>query len=379
MAIVRLGAYTPAANTDHILYNVTTSSLISVIAANTLTSSTTATKVDIWVVPYQAVNSSQYAYITSGLEVSIGQSFETFKFGVNAGDTLHVRSTTGGTSFAVHGMDQNDEYSINDVPITFTNKIIRGNDNTIYPEVGNTSSRPIAATEGYWRFNTDLQYIEFKTATGWSASLGPTGPTGPASTLVGPPGDTGPTGPTGPAGGPTGPIGPTGPTGPAGTPGGPTGPTGATGAIGPTGPTGPAGGVAPAWPFYNTVWYASTTDPVLGNGGIHTHYSKNGSIVNFRLEITAGSTTTFGSGNYSVTLPFAPVSSHKYNFDGIVTVGASMYKIVGVIASAGSTTLNLYTSTHVGSVQELTPMTSAIPATLGTGSIITIQGSYESA
>jgi glycosyltransferase involved in cell wall biosynthesis len=35
MAIVRLGAFTPAANTSYALYNVTTSYLVSVIASNT--------------------------------------------------------------------------------------------------------------------------------------------------------------------------------------------------------------------------------------------------------------------------------------------------------------------------------------------------------
>jgi hypothetical protein len=140
--------------------------------------------------------------------------------------------------------------------------------------------------------------------------------------------------------------------------------------------------VSPAptpWVYYDTTWAGSSANPVFGNAGVHTHYRKNGSTVDFRLEITAGSTTTFGSGNYSVTLPVAPVSSHKYNFDGIVTVGANMYKVIGVLASAGSTTLNLYTSTHTGSAQQLTPMTPTIPATLASGSLITIQGSYEAA
>jgi hypothetical protein len=259
VAIIRLGAYTPAANTNYALYNVTTSYLVSVIAANTLTSSSTTTNVDIWVVPQGVSNPSGYAYITSKLTVAIGQSFETFKFGVNAGDTILVKSTTEGTSFVVQGMDQNNEYSINNVPITFTNKIIKGNDNTIYPEVGNTSSRPSAATVGYWRYNTDLDYIEFKTPTGWAAAAGPTGPQGVqgnagqgltikgtyatqaaliAAVPVGASGDgylvgsnlyvwslsswvnvgpiLGPTGPTGPSGGPTGPTGPQGATGAAG-------------------------------------------------------------------------------------------------------------------------------------------------------------------
>jgi hypothetical protein len=260
MAIVRLGAFTPTANTNYVLYTVSTSYLASVIASNTLTSATTtATKVDIWVVPQGVSQPSGYAYITSNLEVGLGQSFETFKFGVNAGDTVFVKSTTAGTSFVIQGMDQNDEYSINNVPITFTNKIIKGNDNIIYPAVGTTAQRPSAAEVGYWRYNTDLNYIEFKTPTGWAAAVGPTGPAGltgatgqglsvkgyyatlgllQAALPIGVAGDgyvvgndlyiwsgltwqnvgpvVGPTGPTGPSGGPTGPTGAQGVTGPAG-------------------------------------------------------------------------------------------------------------------------------------------------------------------
>ena len=256
MAIVRLGAFTPTANTSYVLYNVQTSYLASVIASNTLTSSATITKVDIWVVPQGISSASGYAYITSNLEVGLGQSFETFKFGVNAGDTVFVRSTTAGTSFVIQGMDQNNEYSINNVPITFTNKIIRGNDNIIYPAIGTTAQRPSSAETGYWRYNTDLNYVEFKTPTGWAAAAGPTGPAGAQGTAgsgleikgtyalltdlqtafpTGNIGDAylvgstlyiwstssnswfnsgpvvGPTGPTGPSGGPTGPTGPTGP------------------------------------------------------------------------------------------------------------------------------------------------------------------------
>jgi hypothetical protein len=310
MAIVRLGAYTPAAGTSHALYNVTTSALVSVISVNTLASSTIATKVDIWIVPNQATNINQYAYITSGLEVGIGQSFETFKFGVNAGDTIYIKSTTAGTSFALHGMDQNDEYSINNVPITFTNKIIRGNDNIIYPSVGTTAERPVAAEVGYWRYNTDLNYIEFKTPTGWVAAMGPTGPQG---TIGLPSTVTGPTGPTGPSGGPTGPTGPQGPTGPSGGPTGPTGaastvtgPTGATGATGPTGPIGlgEVGSTGPTGPTGPTGAASTVTGPT-GAAGLTV-------AKNFLVTSPAGGSYTIDgtSGNPGVTL----VRGYTYYF-----------------------------------------------------------------
>jgi hypothetical protein len=165
MAIVRLGALTPTANTDTVLYNVTDAYLVSVIAANTLSAATTsATKVDVWVVPAGNLTS---AYIVANLEVGLGQSFETFKFGVTLGDTVKVKSTTAGTSFFIQGMFQPENYSASDVPLEFTNKIIRGNSNTLYLDKGTTAQRLAGAEVGYTRFNTELDSLEVKTSTGW--------------------------------------------------------------------------------------------------------------------------------------------------------------------------------------------------------------------
>ena len=165
MAIVRLGTLTPNANTEVVLYNVTDSYLVSVIAANTLVSATTsATKVDVWIVPS---GSSSKAYVVANLEVGLGQSFETFKFGVSLGDTVKVKSTTAGTSFFIQGMFQPENYSASDVPLEFTNKIIRGNDNVLYLNKGTTAQRPASAETGYVRFNTETDNLEVKTSNGW--------------------------------------------------------------------------------------------------------------------------------------------------------------------------------------------------------------------
>jgi hypothetical protein len=165
MAIVRLGALTPAANTEVVLYNVTDSYLVSVIASNTLTAATTsATKVDIWIDP---AGSGTNPYIVANLEVALGQSFETFKFGVSIGDTVKVKSTTAGTSFFIQGMFQPENYAASDVPLEFTNKIIRGNLNEIYLNKGTTAQRPAGAETGYIRFNTETDSLEVKTSTAW--------------------------------------------------------------------------------------------------------------------------------------------------------------------------------------------------------------------
>jgi hypothetical protein len=385
MAIVRLGAFTPAANVSYVLYNVTTSYLTSVIASNTLTSSTTATKVDIWVVPQGVSQASGYAYITSNLEVGLGQSFETFKFAVNAGDTVVVKSTTAGTSFVIQGMSQDDQYSINNVPITFTNKIIRGNDNTIYPEIGNTSSRPAAATEGYWRYNTDLKYIEFKTDTGWAAAVGPTGPAGAQgsqgtgltikgvySTLIalqaaqptGTVGDgyivgsdlyiwnaigqvwansgpiLGPTGPTGPSGGPTGPTGPLGPVGL-------TGPTGSTGPAGPTGPTGPAstveGPTGPASILPGPTGPTGPTGPSGGPTGPTGPTGPSGGPTGPTGPTGAASTVTGPTGATGATGPTGATGITVANNFSVINSGTGSYTIDGVVGNPTLTVVRGYT------------------------------------
>jgi len=249
--ILRLGLSNPAANEDIILYTANANYLASVVVANKAINATPLTKVSIWVVPSNAILPAQYAYIASNLTVGVGQSFETFRFAINNGDTVYVRSTLALTSFSINGVSQEDSALPVNIAQTFTNKVIRGDNNTLYLESGTTAQRPASAEVGYVRFNTETENLEVKTTSAWeevgtgsgngatgpigpTGPVGPTGPTGAASTV------TGPTGPTGPSGGPTGATGATGPTGPSG---GPTGPTGATGATGPTGAsvTGPTG------------------------------------------------------------------------------------------------------------------------------------------
>ena len=252
MPIQRLGLSNPVANEDIVLYTSNDNYLVSVVVANKAINATPLTKVSIWVVPANATIPAQYAYIASNLTVGVGQSFETFRFGINNGDTVYVRSTLALTSFSINGVPQEDAAQPENIAQTFTNKVIRGDSNTIYLESGTTAQRPASAEVGYVRFNTETDNLELKTTLGWeevgtgagSGVTGPTGPTGDtgATGPTGPSvtGPTGATGPTGPSGGPTGPTGATGDTGPTGPSGGPTGPTGPTGSTGPTGATGSA-------------------------------------------------------------------------------------------------------------------------------------------
>jgi len=302
MPISRLGIANPSANTDTVLAGFNAEYLVSVVVANKAVVATPVTRVSIWIVPGGATIPAQYAYIAFNLELGVGSSFETFRFGVVNGDTVYVRSSTDNTSFSINGILQDDAQIARNISETFTNKTIRGEENTLLLDKGTTSERPTGIEAGYTRFNTESNSLEVYTTGGqWevvgtgAGTAGPTGPTGPA-------GDEGPTGPTGPTGaqgdtGPTGEAGPTGPTGETGAQGvsisllgsvatvgdlpssgntvndayivdadgnlyvwdgsawndvgqiqGPTGPTGADGVAGDTGPTGPTGPAGDAGP-----------------------------------------------------------------------------------------------------------------------------------
>jgi hypothetical protein len=167
MAIIRLGVATPAANTSTQLVSVLNSHLASVVIANTSAQITPVCKVDIWVQPEGAATSDDYAYIAANLTIGVGQSFETFRFALNAGDEVYVKSTIAGTSFSAQGILQDEAVGPGDLPLTFRNKTLRGINNTLYVDKGNTAGRNASAEVGYLRFNTDFDTLEVKTSSGW--------------------------------------------------------------------------------------------------------------------------------------------------------------------------------------------------------------------
>jgi hypothetical protein len=167
MAIIRLGVVTPVANTPTQLAAVLNSHLASVVVSNTSGQSSPVCKVDIYVVPQGAGTSAEYAYICSNLTIGVGQSFETFKVALNPNDTIFVKSTIAGTSFSAFGILQSEDVGPSDLPAVFTNKTIKGDNNTIYLESGSTASRPVDSQVGYLRYNTDFNALEVLTASGW--------------------------------------------------------------------------------------------------------------------------------------------------------------------------------------------------------------------
>ncbi len=167
MAITRLGTARPNANQATGIYTFSESYLVSVIVANVAATSTPIPKCAIYVVPSGAVTETSYSYICNNLVVGFGTSFETFRFAVNPGDVLTVRPSTDTLAFSVFGILQDDVVGQGDLPQTFSNKVIRGINNTLYVDKGNSAQRDPAAEVGYVRFNTEYDTLEVRTAVGW--------------------------------------------------------------------------------------------------------------------------------------------------------------------------------------------------------------------
>jgi hypothetical protein len=60
-----------------------------------------------------------------------------------------------------------------------------------------------------------------------------------------------------------------------------------------------------AWSTYVPVWGATGTAPALGNGSLNGRYMKVGRTVHFEATMIMGSTSTYGTGSWTMTLPVA--------------------------------------------------------------------------
>lgn len=132
-----------------------------------------------------------------------------------------------------------------------------------------------------------------------------------------------------------------------------------------------------AWTAYTPEWKASTTSPVVNNGSIAGFFIKIGPLVHWRIKLLMGSTTTFGSGNYSFSLPptCVPVSSWSRDqpYGQVSLRDASPASAVTRIATPtidGSD--EFYARSEAGAVA-----THLVPWTWANGDSIGASGSYQ--
>lgn len=129
-----------------------------------------------------------------------------------------------------------------------------------------------------------------------------------------------------------------------------------------------------AWTAYTPAWTSTGTAPALGNGTLTGSYRKVGSkTVFYKIRLTPGSTTTFGTGSYLLSLPAVAKSTAAYDNVGGVVANIANIRYSGAAAISSSTTvLLLIGSTLMG------PTTPGVfaPAPNNT---VSVNGSYEAA
>jgi hypothetical protein len=131
------------------------------------------------------------------------------------------------------------------------------------------------------------------------------------------------------------------------------------------------------WDTYTPSWTGSGSNPSIGDGTITGHFRREGTTGEVRIHIEAGSTTTYGSGFYGLSLP----SGWTAAASGEQGVGCKLYQpgtnwLGWAILGAGGSGFSPYFPTSSGDCR-LTTWTATSPATFANGGNFHLQGTIE--
>lgn len=132
-----------------------------------------------------------------------------------------------------------------------------------------------------------------------------------------------------------------------------------------------------AWTSYTPTWTSTSTAPVLGNGTLSGRYMKIGRNVLCQINLTVGSTTTFGSGNYSWSLPAAAASSGQATVGSAMLLGTDRWNGTIVISSAAASVGAFFPITATNTRSDF--CTATRPETLAATAQIRMTFLYEAA
>lgn len=127
---------------------------------------------------------------------------------------------------------------------------------------------------------------------------------------------------------------------------------------------------------YTPTWTAATTDPVIGNGTLSGWYTQVQKMVWFRIRLTMGSTTTYGSGRWYFSTPAAAVSlfsgASESPGNALLYDSSLAARYVRTAYFNGTTTMGLIADDGTG-------VSSTAPFTWATGDTLSIAGWFEAA
>lgn len=123
------------------------------------------------------------------------------------------------------------------------------------------------------------------------------------------------------------------------------------------------------WTAYTPTWASAGTQPAIGNGTIAGSYTLVGKTCHFIVTLTAGSTTTFGTGTWTFSLPVTAVSGTPVLGGCYLSDSGSPYP--GVTRQASTTEAWAVTALPGGFADATTPFA------WGSGDTLRLQGTYE--
>lgn len=124
---------------------------------------------------------------------------------------------------------------------------------------------------------------------------------------------------------------------------------------------------------YTPTFATSGTAPALGNGTLTGTYTREGGRISFTIELTVGSTTTFGTGELRFGVPVGRVVADVPEPGQCVIFDSSAaVRFIAVAESPGATAyIRLVYGTGVGGL-----VSGTLPVALATGDTVRISGSY---
>lgn len=126
-----------------------------------------------------------------------------------------------------------------------------------------------------------------------------------------------------------------------------------------------------------TVWTATSVNPVINNGTFVSTYRQDSKWVDVFIQITMGSTTTYGTGTWQIGLPVTAKNTRwTVAGEAFDTSGPSEYVVFGKPLTTSVLTIRTLPST---AGNPLISVGSTAPMTWATGDILTLAFRYEAA
>lgn len=111
---------------------------------------------------------------------------------------------------------------------------------------------------------------------------------------------------------------------------------------------------------YTPLWTGSVSDPVLNNGTMTAHYVKVDKQVTANVRITMGAGTTYGSGVWSISLPFTISASARAVGVALLTDAGTGLTVAVAVGAASGTVVTIGPNGASSSVGPTVPFTWAV-------------------